>query len=205
MIHIIDYGVGNLGSVVNMLKKINVPCELTSSIDTIKNATKIILPGNGHFDHCMQQLRKIEGLEETLNHKATIQKIPLLGICVGCQMLTNRSEEGFEKGLGWIEGEVIRFKVDSKIYKIPHMGWADVKIHKNANLLEGMEEEESRFYFSHSYHLANCAAEHHFLSTTFGYEFLAGIAKDNIIGVQFHPEKSHKFGMQFLHNFYHNF
>jgi len=201
MITIIDYGAGNVKSVQNMLKKIGVESTLTKEISVIEEATKFILPGVGAFDYGMQQLKK-SGLIETLNKKVIEQKTPLLGICLGAQMLGNKSEEGSEKGLGWIDIDVVKFDkklLDSNL-KVPHMNWNEIKINKE-NLLLKKLNNESRFYFVHSYHMKANNNEDILCTSNYGYIFVSGVNKDNIWGVQFHPEKSHKYGMQLLENF----
>lgn len=201
MITIIDYGAGNMKSVQNMLRKIGVASILTKEISVIESANKLILPGVGHFDYGMQQLRK-SGLIELLNQKVLIDQIPILGICLGAQMLGNKSEEGTEKGLGWIDMDIVKF--DATILpphlKIPHMSWNEITIKKNTPLLTGFEENP-RYYFVHSYYMQPYQQEDILCTANYGEEFVAGVNKKNIFGVQFHPEKSHKFGMQLLKNF----
>lgn len=204
MIIIIDYGVGNLGSISNMLKKIGVESKITSNISDIEKADKLILSGVGSFGYGMQNLQNL-GLVNVLNQKVIDNRIPILGICLGTQLFTKRSEEGNINGLGWIDAETVKFKFDkSKTdLKVPHMGWNSVDIKKNSNIFDGIYHD-SRFYFVHSYHLV-CKNEQDILSlTTHGYEFASSIERDNIIGVQFHPEKSHKFGMRLFRNFVEN-
>lgn len=201
MIVIIDYGVGNLGSILNMLKRIGEPAIISSNINDIQNASKLILPGVGAFDYGMEQLGKYD-LIGVLNEKVLIGKTCILGICLGAQLLAQKSEEGEKKGLGWIDMEVVRFNNDKMPVdlKIPHMGWNDINTKKESPLFKGMHEEP-RFYFVHSYHLMLKESDVILTTTQYGYEFVSAIEKDNIIGVQFHPEKSHKFGMKFLKNF----
>lgn len=204
MIIIIDYGVGNLGSISNMLKKIGVESKITSNISNIEKADKLILSGVGSFGHGMQNLQNL-GLVNVLNQKVIDNRIPILGICLGTQLFTKRSEEGNINGLGWIDAETVKFKFDKDKtdLKVPHMGWNSVDIKKNSNIFDGIYHD-SRFYFVHSYHLV-CKNEQDILSlTTHGYEFASSIERDNIIGVQFHPEKSHKFGMRLFRNFVEN-
>jgi glutamine amidotransferase len=200
MVVILDYGIGNVYSIYNMLKKIGVEAEVTSDAGKVKRAGKIILPGVGHFSYCMQQLRKASFFNE-LEYKILGNKTPVLGVCVGCQMLMEHSEEGNEKGLGWIKCEVIRFKENELVpgQKIPHMGWSDVQPATGCNLFKDIENP--RFYFVHSYHLS-CADRSQVTATClYGYPFPASVATDNIMGVQFHPEKSHRFGMKLYENF----
>ncbi|MGG9972110.1 imidazole glycerol phosphate synthase subunit HisH [Ferruginibacter sp. SUN002] len=205
MITIIDYNTGNLGSIKNMLKRLNVAAEITGEPDKIATATKLILPGVGHFDYGMQQLNQ-SGLIPILNKRVIEEKIPILGICLGVQLLTEGSEEGVEKGLGWIKGKTIAFdksKLQSN-QKIPHMGWTDVTDYTQSKLFEGMYEEP-RFYFVHSFHLSLANENDCLVKANYGYKFAAGIEHGNILGTQFHPEKSHKFGMKLLENFSKNY
>jgi imidazole glycerol-phosphate synthase subunit HisH len=205
MITIIDYNTGNLGSIKNMLKRIGVASEITSDKTKIEQAEKLILPGVGHFDYGMQQLQQSE-LIPLLNDKVLNKKTPILGICLGVQLLTQGSEEGSEKGLGWVNGKTIAFdktKLSSN-QKIPHMGWTDVEEFKQSKLFENMHDEP-RFYFVHSFHLQLDNQNESMVKAKYGYDFVAGIEKDNILGVQFHPEKSHKFGMKLLENFVKNY
>jgi glutamine amidotransferase len=205
MLTIIDYGVGNLASIKNMLKKVGCDAIVTSKEEDILNADRLILPGVGAFDTCADKLRH-SGLLPALNRKVLEKRTPVLGVCVGMQLLMEGSEEGVLPGLGWIKGQIIKFKIDQLPagYKIPHMGWSEVKLHKSSRLFDNMHEEP-RFYFVHSYHPEVSDANDALLQATHGYSFVAGLERDNIIGVQFHPEKSHKFGMKLLENFVRNY
>ena len=197
MITIIDYGMGNLGSIENMIKKIGYKSLITSDIEEIKHADKLILPGVGAFDHGMKQLRE-SGLIEILNQKVSIEKTPILGICLGMQLMTKSSEEGTIKGLGWIDAESKKFASDE--LKIPHMGWNIIK-HKKLSKLFDENESEKRFYFVHSY-CVSCNNKGDILTTTpYIYDFISSFERGNILGTQFHPEKSHKFGMSLIKNF----
>jgi len=201
MISIINYNAGNIKSIQNMLKRIGVKSMICSSAEEIEQADKLILPGVGHYDHGMKNLHQ-SLLIEILNKKVREDKTPLLGICLGAQLLGNKSEEGIEKGLGWIDMDVIKFdkKKLSSSLKIPHMSWNEIKINKPSALLEGLNND-SRFYFVHSYHMQPNDKTDILTTTNYGYNFTSAIEKDNIYGVQFHPEKSHKVGMQLLTNF----
>lgn len=201
MITIVDYGAGNIKSIRNMLKKIGQQSVISNHPEEITQAEKLILPGVGHFDYGMRSLRA-SGLIEVLNIAVLQNKTPLLGICLGAQLLGNSSEEGEERGLGWIDMEVVKFdvsKIESK-FKVPHMGWSEIEVDQSSRLLDSLEEE-ARFYFVHSYHMKPNNLENVLTTTQYGYEFVSGVRKENIYGVQFHPEKSHKFGMQLLSNF----
>jgi imidazole glycerol-phosphate synthase subunit HisH len=200
MITIIDYGVGNLASVKNMLKKIGVEAIVSSKGADILAAGKIILPGIGAFDHCMQRFNA-SGLRPLVTKRVIEEKVPLLGICVGLQMLMESSEEGVEPGLGWIAGKTVKFKKERLgDLKIPHMGWTDVTLSKPSVLTRDLGEDP-RFYFVHSFYVLPDNSEDELLSASYGYDFTAGVSRGNIFGVQFHPEKSHKFGMKILGNF----
>lgn len=202
MIVIINYGVGNLISVKNMTMRAGAKDVIISnSQEEIEAAKKLILPGVGHFDFGMKNLEE-RGFIPILNKKVMEDKIPILGICLGAQLLTRRSDEGTQRGLGFINGETIRFDKTkmSENLKIPHMGWNYVYPRKNINLWEGMPNE-SRFYFVHSYHFSIVHPEDIWLTTEYGYEFCAAFHYDNIYGCQFHPEKSHNFGMNLIRNF----
>jgi len=202
MLTIIDYKAGNVRSIQNMLKKIGTKSIISDKIKDIEQADKLILPGVGSFDYGMEQLEKSD-LIPVLNKKVLEEKIPILGICLGVQLFTKSSEEGQKKGLNWLEAETVAFN-KSKLpenYKIPHMGWAEINYNENCKLFQNMHEIPPRFYFVHSYHLQANNNSDIIATTNYGYEFVVGLKKDNIIGLQFHPEKSHKFGMQVLRNF----
>jgi len=201
MLVIVDYGVGNLASIRNMLKKIGVDGVISSRAEDILKADKLILPGVGAFDTCAQKLQD-SGLLETLQQKVIRDKTPVLGVCVGMQLLTEGSEEGQLPGLGWIKGQIVKFKKEKlpPSLKIPHMGWREVKLNKQSRLFNGMFDEP-RFYFVHSYHPVLENPDDALMTADYGYSFVAGMEHDNIMGVQFHPEKSHKFGMKLLDNF----
>jgi len=201
MITIIDYGAGNIKSIQNMLKKIGVNSILTKDVSKIEAANKLILPGVGHFDHGMRQLKN-SGLIEVLNKKVIEQQTPILGICLGAQMLGNKSEEGQEQGLGWIDMTIIKFNKQllGENLKVPHMNWNEINLKKDTPLFNKLNNE-SRFYFVHSFHMKTANTKDILCTSEHGYEFVSGVNKNNIYGVQFHPEKSHKFGMQLLQNF----
>lgn len=205
MLTIVDYGVGNLASIKNMLKKAGYEATISSDEKNILNADKLILPGVGAFDTCVEKLQQ-SGLINAINKKVLEQKTPVLGVCVGMQLLTEGSEEGILPGLGWIKGRVVKFKQAqlSPGTKIPHMGWTNVVLSKPSPLFEGMYEEP-RFYFVHSYHAELVNKENALLIADYGYSFVAAVEHENIIGVQFHPEKSHKFGLKLLSNFVRNY
>lgn len=201
MIVIVDYGMGNLGSIANMIKKVGYKSIITSDLKEVKKATKLILPGVGSFDNGMRNLKEL-GMIEVLNQKVLIEKTPVLGICLGMQLMTKSSEEGKLSGLGWIDAETKKFVSDT--LKIPHMGWNIIKHQKNSQLFDEIEREK-RFYFVHSY-CVSCNQEADILTNTnYIQDFVSSFEKENIVGVQFHPEKSHKFGMSLIKNFLENY
>lgn len=200
MITIVNYGMGNLGSVQNMFKRIGVPSEISGDPAVIADAVKLLLPGVGAFDAAMQKIAD-SGLRTILDKKVLQDKIPILGICLGMQLLTDSSEEGILPGLGWIKARTrkFRFEANSNL-KVPHMGWNRVHIKKDSFLIQNLPEEP-RFYFVHSY-FVQCDNEEDVLTTTqYGTDFHSIIQSNNVYGAQFHPEKSHKFGMKLLENF----
>jgi imidazole glycerol-phosphate synthase subunit HisH len=201
MIVIVDYGVGNLGSIKNMFKKVGFKAEPSSDPAVLRNAEKLILPGVGAFDAGMSKLRE-RGLIDLLNELVLEKNVPVLGHCLGLQLMTKGSEEGHEPGLGWIDAQSVRFKFEAENanLKIPHMGWNVLDIRRPHTLVEDLGQD-ARFYFVHSYHIV-CANDADVVAyTDYGYNFASVIARDNIVGAQFHPEKSHKFGMRLLKNF----
>jgi len=199
MITIVNYGLGNLGSIFNMLRRIGIKSRITSDPEEIRNAEKIILPGVGHFDKGMHELMK-SGLKSILEYKVLTEKTPVLGICLGMQLMTKSSEEGELQGLGWIDAVSKKFVFENSNLKIPHMGWNVVSVVNKNGLIEN-NVPESRFYFVHSYYVKVSNEENSFLKSDYGIRFDSGIFRDNIFGIQFHPEKSHKFGMKLLKNF----
>jgi len=206
MITIIDYKAGNVRSIQNMLKKIGVKSIISGKVEDVENAEKLILPGVGSFDYGMEQLENSE-LIPVLYKKVLEDKTPILGICLGVQLFTKRSEEGQKNGLGWFDAETVAFD-NSKLpdsYKIPHMGWNEIIAKKDSKLFNNMPENPPRFYFVHSFHLKANNSKDVLAVSNYGYDFVVGFENENIIGVQFHPEKSHKFGMQVLRNFVENY
>lgn len=204
MITIVDYGMGNLGSVFNMFKKIGVQSQITSDLEKIEASEKLLLPGVGAFDAAMESINK-SGLREVLDKKARVDKIPVLGICLGMQLLTDGSDEGELPGLGWIPAYTYKFK-SSPSLRVPHMGWNEVKLSNECPIGENLDTvsslvEDPRFYFVHSYYVKVKGEKNSMMKTVYGNEFDSGIQHENILGCQFHPEKSHKFGMKLLGNF----
>lgn len=199
MVGIINYGLGNLGSIQNMLKVIGEKSIISSDINELEKCDRYILPGVGAFDAGMQKLNE-SGLVDFIKSVTQIDKKPILGICLGMQLLGRKSEEGTLPGLGLIPFDNIRFRLDDTELKVPHMGWDIVDFKQKNPLINGLEGAQ-RYYFVHSYH-AKCDSQENVLMTCdYGYEFVASVVKENIMGVQFHPEKSHDFGMALLTNF----
>ncbi len=200
MITIIDLGTGNLGSILNMLRKIGVSARICSDSHEIASSEKLILPGVGHFDRAMERLDST-GLRTVLDIKVLEEKIPVLGICLGMQIMTRSSEEGTHSGLGWVPASTRRFSSSpGSALKVPHMGWNDVTRLSASPLTDGFDTD-FRFYFVHSYYVRVDDPGHSVLRCRYGTEFDAALQVDNIFGVQFHPEKSHRFGMRLLENF----
>ncbi len=195
---VIDYGAGNIGSVLNMFKKVNVPAQAAATASSIEGASRILLPGVGAFDHCMHAF-DTSGLRPAVEHAVHAAKKPLLGICVGQQMLLEGSDEGELPGLGWVRGRVRRF-ADMPGRRIPHMGWTEVHSTAQHPLLAGFDETPT-FYFVHSYH-PECADPTNIMATAdYDGAFTCAVRAGNIAGVQFHPEKSHRYGMKLFTNF----
>lgn len=198
MIAIIDYGVANLGSMCNMLRRIGVDPVLAATPEAVLAASKLILPGIGAFDHGMGALNE-RGLAEALRNRVLNDGVPILGVCLGFQLLGQSSEEGTSTGLGLIDSRSVRFSASVDI-RVPHMGWCHLRFAQDGPLLAGLDRE-ARFYFVHSYHMV-CSVPTDVLATAqYGSDFTAMIQRDNIYGAQFHPEKSHRFGMRLLRNF----
>jgi glutamine amidotransferase len=200
MILIIDYGMGNLRSVQKKLIRVGVECEISSSRSDIEAADKLILPGVGHFANGVEKLKSL-GLWDVLNKKVLTDKTPILGICLGMQLMAKYSEEGDSSGLGWFDAKVVRFRISDKLkHKVPHMGWNNVILKKDSQLMRGFPPEAS-CYFVHSYYIECNDKDDILTSTDYECQFTSAIQKDNIYGTQFHPEKSHDWGEIILRNF----
>lgn len=201
MIAVVDYGMANIGSVLNMFRKVGAAAVASADVATLRSAKKIVLPGVGAFDSAMERLRQLD-LVGPLTELALERRVPVLGICLGMQLLLESSEEGDTRGLGWIPGRVRRFAFSGENVRlrIPHMGWNELKLAKASTLFQGVTEPQ-RFYFVHSYY-AQCDNAADVLGTaSYGSEFVAAVEHDNVAGTQFHPEKSHRFGMRLLQAF----
>lgn len=202
MIAVIEFGMGNIGSIVNMLYRIGVDAEIARDPATVRQADRLILPGVGAFDHGMTRL-EASGLLPAVNEAVFTHRKPVLGICLGMQLMTRRSDEGQRPGLGWVAADTRRFDPVRTIQcglKVPHMGWNVIRPAPGSRLFAGWEGE-ARFYFVHSFHavcdrpgLVSATARH-------GYDITAAFEQDHLFGVQFHPEKSHRFGMRLLERF----
>ena len=201
MITIIDYGVGNINAFVNVYKRVNIPTKISRTVADLEGAQKIILPGVGHFDHAMSELIN-SGMREKLDELVLVKKIPVIGICVGMQMMGNSSDEGNLEGLKWIDASIKKFDETKikQVTRLPHMGWNDVQPVVSNPLFDGLEKD-ALFYFLHSYYF-ECTNSADILATAeYGDEFACAAHHENVYGIQFHPEKSHHYGEILLHNF----
>ena len=199
-IAVVDYGMGNLHSIKKKLNQLGVLSVITNDKLEIQSADRILLPGVGHFGKAMDNLANLN-LIEVLNEAVLINKKPILGICLGMQLMATYSEEGHKKGLGWFDAKVVKFNVkDTLKYKVPHTGWNQIKIEKNSKIMVGIDDL-SEVYFVHSYHYVVNNYIDMLNSTHYEYKFTSAVEKDNIFGVQYHPEKSHDIGIQILKNF----
>lgn len=197
---IINYEMGNLNSVIRQFYRIGESANITSDPTDILNADKLVLPGVGHFQKAVENLRHLN-LWDALNEAVLVKNIPILGICLGMQLMAKHSEEGNVEGFGWVNAQVVKFSINDFLkYKVPHMGWNNVSIKKQSQLFDGVNLE-SGFYFVHSYHLKCDNVSDILTETSYEYPFVSAFEKNNIMGVQFHPEKSHDAGEQLLKNF----
>jgi len=196
---IIDYGMGNIRSILNKIKRSGYEGIITDETDRIKSSAKLILPGVGHFLNGMNRLQEGK-LTDILNEKVLIDKTPILGICLGMQLFTRFSEEGNAKGLGWIDADTVKFQLTDIRHKVPHIGWNSIEKKKDSPLLNDLPERNN-YYFVHSYYVKCNNTEDILTTTWYGNEFVSSIQKGNIFGTQFHPEKSHEWGEKMLLNF----
>ena len=200
MITIIDYGLGNLRSVQKSFERANLNVKISNDLNEINKADKLVLPGVGHFGKGMKNL-KSSGLIDVLNERVLIKKTPILGICLGMQLMTKYSEEGNSEGLGWIDASTIRFQKDvEKKYKVPHIGWNSIDI-INDNPFLNKIKNDSQYYFVHTYYVLCKNKKEVMTESDYGVKFHSSFQKDNVFGVQFHPEKSFSVGLQMLENF----
>ena len=201
MIAIVDYGLGNIGAFLNMYKRMNLPARAARTSGELADATHIILPGVGAFDHAMDLL-DASGMRDELEAKVVGDKIPIVGVCVGMQILADESEEGTAPGLGWIPGTVRHFRSipASAELPLPHMGWNDVEPSPGSALFRGLEHD-ARFYFLHSFYYDCDNPADRAATATYGDPFACAVSRGNVWGLQFHPEKSHHFGAMLLKNF----
>ena len=201
MITIIDYGVGNVLAFQNVFKRLSIPSKIAKCENDLMGSSKLILPGVGHFDYTMSQLNN-SGMRDRLDELVLKEKIPVIGICVGMQMMAKKSDEGTLDGLCWIDANVKKFDEATINHhtKLPHMGWNDVKPNENHPLFKGLEQQ-AIFYFLHSYYFKCSNEENSISKTDYGINFSSSIQHDNIYGIQFHPEKSHSYGERLLKNF----
>ncbi len=201
MIAIVNYGLGNIQAIANIYKRLNIPVVVATTPDDLAKSDKIILPGVGAFDWAMQLLNE-SGMRYCLEELVMVKRLPIFGICVGMQMLARRSDEGKLDGLGWIEADVIKFDESKFTQKthLPHMGWNDV-IPKSTNCLFRGMDAKPRFYFLHSYYFLPKKEEDVLAVTDYNDSFASAVSSGNVYGAQFHPEKSHQWGIQLLKNF----
>ena len=201
MIKLIDYGLGNINAFTNIFRQLHVQFGIAKTADELKGATKLVLPGVGAFDHAMNQLNK-SGMRENIDEMVLGKKLPVIGVCVGMQMMAESSEEGKLAGLGYLDASVKKFDGSKISYSthLPHMGWNDIKPVKENDILKGLETE-AKFYFLHSYYFHCNNKQDTIAVTDYGIEFSCAVNKNNIYGVQFHPEKSHQYGIRLLNNF----
>lgn len=201
MIGIIDYGLGNINAFLNIYKRLHIPAKRLNTPEDFEGVQKLILPGVGAFDHAMESFNN-SGISEITHKKVLEEKMPVIGICVGMQMLANSSDEGKLPGLGWVNGQVKRFD-ESKIpfvTRLPHMGWNDVDLDTKSSIFQEFPSDP-KFYFLHSYYFECANNEDRIAQADYGVTFTCAVNKANIYGVQFHPEKSHHFGVKLLENF----
>jgi len=201
MITLIDYGVGNIFAFQNVYKRLDIPTKIAKTSQDLVDVQKLILPGVGSFDYAMSQLNA-SGMREKLDELVIVKKVPVIGICVGMQMMGNRSDEGKSEGLKWINSEILKFDENliQQRTKLPHMGWNDVMPVNNHPLFRGLEKD-AIFYFLHSFYFKCNNPSDSIAFSEYGISFSSAVNRDNIYGIQFHPEKSHQYGEKLLHNF----
>jgi len=198
---VLDYGMGNVGSIINMLRYIDASADVATHPEDLVSAHGIIFPGVGHFDRAMENLTR-SGMADALQHAVKKQALPVLGICLGMQLMCKSSEEGIVSGFGLVDAHVRRFNMpfDSDL-RVPHMGWNNVLVQRKGTILGDSIDIPERYYFVHSYYVSCQHDEDVIGCTNYGSDFVSAFQHENITGVQFHPEKSHKYGMQIFRNF----
>jgi glutamine amidotransferase len=200
VITVVDYGVGNIGAILNMLDYLSIEAQASGDPDVLAQAERLILPGVGAFDKAMSTLRSRQ-LIKPLNHAALERKVPVMGVCLGMQLLARRSEEGNEAGLGWIDADVHRISLPTGTsLKVPHIGWMEVRPTRPSDFFNPDLTDE-RFYFDHSYHVICDRQEDVTATIDYSTPLCCAVQVGNVFGVQFHPEKSHRFGMRLLRAF----
>jgi imidazole glycerol-phosphate synthase subunit HisH len=201
MITIINYGLGNIRAFINVYERLNIKINIANTKQEIKNATRLILPGVGAFDHAMSQLNH-SGMRDVLDEQVMMHHVPVIGICVGMQIMAKFSEEGKSSGLGWLDAEVKHIDTTKIPYKthLPHMGWNSINIERKTNLFDQLGEQ-SKFYFLHSYCFHCNQHDDIIAKTEYGIQFASAVNRGNVYGIQFHPEKSHQNGIKLLRNF----
>lgn len=200
IVGIVNYNMGNLGSVKKKIERIGHRTVIGSHANSLKHADKLILPGVGHFAKATKELKQL-GLWNFLNEEVLIKNRPILGICLGMQLMTKFSEEGNAEGFGWFDASVVRFNIkDTLKFKVPHMGWNTINIMKSSAIMDGLPLNPE-FYFVHAYHAVSNNPDEILATTTYDYDFVSAFEKENIFGLQFHPEKSHDKGEKLLANF----
>ncbi len=200
MLTLIDYGVGNINAFLNIYKQLNIPIKIAQNIEDLEQASKLILPGVGHFDYAMERFNN-SGMKERVNQLVIEEHAPVIGICVGMQMMAEKSDEGILPGLGWIDAEVKKFDDRQATNKtpLPHMGWNDIQLLKDNPIFTGLND--AKFYFLHSYYFSCNNESDKIAETDYSIRFTCAAHHQHVYGIQFHPEKSHKYGIQLLKNF----
>lgn len=205
MIAVVDYDTGNVGSVLNMLKKVGASAVLSRDPETLRTASKLVLPGVGAFDEAVANVHRF-GLYEVLNELVIEKRRPILGLCLGAQIMAKSSEEGTQPGLCWLNARIVRFRPpEGQVLRIPHMGWNDVQAVAEGGGIFRDVPEPMRFYFVHSYHMVVEEAGLELATSVYGSRFTSAMGRGNILSMQYHPEKSHKYGLQVFRNFVERF
>lgn len=205
MIAVVDYDTGNVGSVLNMLKKAGAEAQVSRDPQVLRQARKLVLPGVGAFDEAMGNLRRF-GLFDVLNELVLEKRVPILGVCLGAQLMARSSEEGVQPGLGWLNARIVRFRAaEGQALRVPHMGWNEVRAEAEGGGIFRDVPQPMRFYFVHSYHMVVDEPGLELASTVYGHRFTSAMGRDNILSMQYHPEKSHKYGLQVYRNFVERF